>query len=63
MMTNEEKFIEVFGVKPESYSQVLECPPYHLQCRYYSKTNGWCNCEKWWKEEFVNKESDGNEKS
>lgn len=48
-MTNAEKFEEVFGVKPDTETMVLECTHAANDCVYFS--NG-CHCERWWKEPY-----------
>ena len=53
-MTNEEKFIEVFGVKPDTNTFVLECPD--DECNYFDSEENHnvnsCHCNDWWKEEY-----------
>ena len=54
-MTNEEKFIEVFGFKPDTESLIIECPSeeYASSCPYYEELDGGCHCETWWHDKYI----------
>ena len=54
-MTNAEKFEEVFGVKPDTESMVIDCPsevkePCSSGCKYYEDSG--CHCDAWWHEKY-----------
>lgn len=51
-MTNAEKFEEVFGIKPDIESMVIECPKI-LECKYCEDSG--CHCEMWWREKYKEK--------
>ena len=53
-MTNEEKFIRIFGVEPDTESMVLKCPYENAteKCSYYEELDGGCHCETWWHKEY-----------
>lgn len=53
-MTNEEKFIEVFGVEPETDQLILKCPPKaSMKCKYHDDLDDYCHCDRWWQDEFT----------
>lgn len=54
MITNAEKFEEVFGFKPDTEFGIINCPQDHAgsQCPYYEELDGGCHCETWWNEEY-----------
>ena len=47
-MTNAEKFEEVFGIKPDIESMVIDCPKIPpRECKYWEDAG--CHCEMWWR--------------
>ena len=54
-MTNAKKFEEVFGIKPDIESMVIDCTVFIGDCKFgdckYFEIDG-CHCEKWWDEEY-----------
>ena len=56
-MTNAEKFEEVFGVRPDIETMVLDCPTIlQSECQYKEDEDMFCHCEKWWDEEYKEKQ-------
>lgn len=59
-MTNYQKFIEVFGFKPDKKTCIPICPDNlrETACEYFLYSDnplmphGGCNCERWWDEEY-----------
>lgn len=49
-MTNAEKFEEVFGIKPDMESLVIDCPKVPSRDCIYWKIG--CHCELWWYEKY-----------
>ena len=58
-MTNQEKFVEVFDIEPDTEFGIINCPQDHTgsQCPYYEELDGGCHCETWWNEEYKEKTS------
>ena len=55
-MTNAEKFEEMFGVRPDIETMVLDCPTIlQSECQYKEDEDMFCHCEKWWDEEYKEK--------
>lgn len=61
-MTNAEKFEEVFGIKPDIESMVIDCHKIpSMECKYWEDAG--CHCEMWWREKYKEKSNDQLEKS
>ena len=53
-MTNAQKFEEVFGIKPDIESMVINCPKTIIRdCKYFMDSG--CHCEAWWHEKYKEK--------
>lgn len=55
-MTNAEKFEEVFGIKPDIESMVIDCPKSSMDCKYWEDAG--CHCEMWWREKYKEKSNE-----
>lgn len=55
-MTNAEKFEQVFGIKPDTETMVIDCPYEETnswsKCPYYEELDGGCRCDTWWNEKY-----------
>lgn len=58
-MNNYEKFVEVFGFKPDKDACIPKCPENIREtgCKYYKWSDDpsvdcGCKCEDWWDEEY-----------